>query len=122
MQHLRTKAHTCFEMSAKARSMTFATIEAEIEYQRRIVTVFHEFVKEFVEDLAWKQKDKYGILLSNLSLCLTTPPILLQTHAQMIEARYDYYNLPSFDVSLKHKELRINDLNSKGEAVFTLEF
>jgi hypothetical protein len=122
MESLKQKAHTCFEMAAKATSTTFATFEAKEDYEKRIMLIFHEFVKEFMEGLTWSQKDTYGILIQKLSLCLDSYPSMLRTHAQSLEARYMYHTLPSFEIYLKHKELRINDLLSKDSAVFTLDF
>ena len=122
MESLRKKALTCFEMAAKATSMTFATFEAKDEYQKRIMIIFHEFVKEFVAGLTWEQKDTYGILIQKFILCSETYPSMLHTRAQSLEANYAYHKLPSFKVSLKHKDLCIYDLQSKEEAHFTLEF
>lgn len=125
MESLRHKAHTCFEMSARAVSMAFATEEAEEEYHKRIMNVFHEFVKEFVEQLPKTEISRYGLLFTKLQLCLNSPPTSLTLHAQSVEAQYSYIESAAFEVRLKHKELRFRDImhvNGQDDAVFTLEF
>lgn len=125
MESLRHKAQTCFEMSAHAVSMTFATEEAEEDYHKRIMNIFHEFVKGFVGQLSTTEMAHYGLLFKKLHLCLDKPPIGLILYAQSVEAQYGYHDSPMFEIRLKHKELRFRDLahiNGYDEALFTLDF